>query len=66
MGGNVSLGVGFGVLKAQARPSVSLPPACISRYGTLRYHICLGITMVPAMMIMDCKPTSTNCESSQH
>ena len=56
-GGNVPLRVGFGVSKAQARPSVSLSSCClwIQMYSSqiTQYSVCLCITMLQTLMIMD-------------
>lgn len=57
IGENVSRGVSFGVLNAQARPSVSLfllpdnPDVELS--VSLQHHKCLHTTMFLAVIIMD-------------
>ena len=50
VGGGVSLGVGFGVSKAKANPSVSLFLPLGSRCRTLLLYVCLHAAPLPVKM----------------
>jgi hypothetical protein len=56
VGGSMSLGVGFEVSEAQAKPSASLPAACRSGCYSLllpQHLVCLHAAMFPTLVKMD-------------